>query len=55
MPMPPGVCGPLVTDERFNGLGYEVIGSTPADFGKWLRDESARWGKLIRERNITAE
>jgi tripartite-type tricarboxylate transporter receptor subunit TctC len=41
--------------ERFNGLGYEVIGSTPADFGQWLRSESDKWGKLIREQNITAE
>jgi tripartite-type tricarboxylate transporter receptor subunit TctC len=41
--------------ERFNGLGYEVIGSTPADFGQWLRSESAKWSKLIREQNITAE
>jgi tripartite-type tricarboxylate transporter receptor subunit TctC len=41
--------------ERFNGLGYEVIASTPADFGRWLRSESAKWGKLIREQNITAE
>ena len=41
--------------ERFNGLGYEVIGTTPANFGQWLRSESAKWGKLIRERNITAQ
>ena len=41
--------------ERFNGLGYEVIGSTPVDFGQWLRSESAKWSSLIREQNITAE
>ncbi len=41
--------------ERFNGLGYEVIGSKPADFGQWLRSESAKWSKLIREQNISAE
>ncbi len=41
--------------ERFNGLGYEVVGSTPELFREWLRDESARWGKLIRAQNITAE
>jgi tripartite-type tricarboxylate transporter receptor subunit TctC len=40
--------------ERFTGLGYEVIGSTPEQFREWLRGESARWGKLIRELNITA-
>jgi len=41
--------------ERFNGLGYEVVGSSPEVFRDWLRSESARWGKLIREQNITAE
>ena len=41
--------------ERFTGLGYEVVGSTPEQFADWLRGESARWGKLIREQNISAE
>lgn len=41
--------------ERFSSLGYEIVGSTPEQFGTWIRDESARWGKLIRDRNITAE
>lgn len=40
---------------RFNGLGYEIVGSTPEQFRDWLRSESARWGKLIREHNISAE
>lgn len=41
--------------ERFGTQGYEVVGSTPAYFGEWIRGESARWGKLIREQKITAE
>lgn len=41
--------------ERFNGLGYEVVGSAPDEFRNWLREESGRWGKLIREQHITAE
>ena len=41
--------------ERFTALGYEIIGGTPEQFGAWIRDESAKWGKLIRARNITAE
>jgi tripartite-type tricarboxylate transporter receptor subunit TctC len=41
--------------ERFTALGYEIIGGPPEQFGAWVRDESARWGKLIRERGITAE
>ena len=41
--------------DRFHALGYETVGSTPVQFQDWLRSESARWGKLIREQNITTE
>lgn len=41
--------------ERFGTQGYEVVGSTPAYFGEWIRAESAKWGKLIRDQKITAE
>jgi tripartite-type tricarboxylate transporter receptor subunit TctC len=41
--------------ERITGLGYEVVGSTPEQFGAWIRSETAKWGKVIREQNITAE
>ena len=41
--------------DRFHALGYETVGSTPEQFRDWLRSESARWGRLIREQNITAE
>ena len=41
--------------ERFTALGYAVVGSTPEQFGAWIRDETAKWSKLIRERGITAE
>jgi len=41
--------------ERFTALGYAVVGNTPEQFGAWIRDETEKWGKLIRERGITAE
>jgi tripartite-type tricarboxylate transporter receptor subunit TctC len=41
--------------ERFGTQGYEVVGSTPAYFGEWVRAESGKWGKLIRDQKITAE
>ena len=41
--------------ERFNLQGYETVASTPAHFGEWIRNESAKWGKVIRNRRITAE
>jgi tripartite-type tricarboxylate transporter receptor subunit TctC len=41
--------------ERFNALGYEIAGGSPGQFGDWLRTESAKWGKVIRDNHITAE
>ena len=41
--------------ERFNTLGYEIAGGSPEQFGEWLRMESVKWGKVIRDNNITAE
>jgi tripartite-type tricarboxylate transporter receptor subunit TctC len=40
---------------HFAQLGFEIVGGTPAQFGVWLRDESAKWGKVIRAQRITAE
>jgi tripartite-type tricarboxylate transporter receptor subunit TctC len=41
--------------ERFLSQGYETVGSTPEQFGDWIRAESAKWGKMIRDQGITAE
>ena len=41
--------------ERFMQQGYETVGSTPEQFGEWIRSESAKWGRIIRDQNITAE
>jgi len=41
--------------ERLQSQGYEVIGSTAEAFAEWLRAESARWGRVIRERGITID
>ncbi len=35
--------------------GLEVVASSPEAFGQHLRVESDKWGKLIRERNISIE
>ena len=34
--------------ERLARQGVETIGSTPDEFGKVLREEWARWEKVIR-------
>jgi tripartite-type tricarboxylate transporter receptor subunit TctC len=40
---------------RFAELGYETVGSSPAQFDRWIRVETERWGKVIREQKITIE
>lgn len=40
---------------RFAEQGMETVGSSPAQLDEWLRFEMERWGKVIRERQITIE
>jgi tripartite-type tricarboxylate transporter receptor subunit TctC len=37
---------------RFAELGGSVMPGSPDDFGKLIRDETAKWGKVIRDANI---
>jgi tripartite-type tricarboxylate transporter receptor subunit TctC len=41
--------------ERLLGQGFIVVGSTPAEFGVYIRAESDKWGKVIRDLNVTLE
>ena len=41
--------------ERLAGQGFIVVASTPADFGTYIRAESDKWGKVIRDLNVTLE
>jgi len=41
--------------ERISKMGADVVGSTPDQFGAFMKSESAKWGKVIREANIKAE
>ncbi|MBY4898218.1 tripartite tricarboxylate transporter substrate binding protein [Cupriavidus sp. AU9028] len=41
--------------ERLARLGAEPVGGTPAQLAAIASKESARWGKLIKDRNITAD
>ena len=40
----------LEVRERLAALGAEPVGSTPAEFGAFVRAENARWGRIIREK-----
>lgn len=37
---------------KLSGLGVEVVGGTPADFGQLIKSDSARLGRVIRDANI---
>lgn len=41
--------------QRMLAMGAEPSGSTPEQFGKFVREEMAKWSRLMRERGITAQ
>ena len=38
--------------QRFNDLGAQAVGSTPAEFDTFLKKEDAKWSDVIRKGNI---
>ena len=49
-----GLKAPTVR-ERFAKIGAEPVGDTPNEFTRYIREETIRWGRLIKERGIKAE
>ncbi|TMH29905.1 MAG: tripartite tricarboxylate transporter substrate binding protein [Betaproteobacteria bacterium] len=45
----------LEVRERLAALGAEPVGSTPAEFGAFVRAENARWGRIIREKGMRSD
>ena len=45
---------PEVRDQLV-GMGLEVVGSSPSQFADYIRTESAKWGKVIREAKVKAD
>jgi tripartite-type tricarboxylate transporter receptor subunit TctC len=43
------------TRERFATVGTEPMSGTPAQFADFLKKETARWGKVVRDAGATAE
>ena len=41
--------------ERLLGLGAQPVGSSPEEFARFARDEVAKWAKVIRSANVTAQ
>ena len=40
---------------RLADVGGDVLALSPADFGKFIADETEKWAKVIRAANIKAE
>lgn len=41
--------------EKMLGLGMDIAGGTPEEFGALVKSDIAKWAKVIREAGITAE
>lgn len=41
--------------ERFKAAGAEPVGSTPGEFGKFLRTEIEKWAKVVNQAKIRVE
>ncbi len=40
---------------KLEGLGAIIVGSTPEEFDKYVKDEIAKWGKVARDNNIALD
>jgi tripartite-type tricarboxylate transporter receptor subunit TctC len=40
---------------KLTAMGSTVVGSAPEQFATYMRDESAKWARLIAEANIKAQ
>jgi tripartite-type tricarboxylate transporter receptor subunit TctC len=41
--------------EKFESQGCELVGGTPEALARLVREDQAKWGRIIRDKNITVE
>ena len=41
--------------QRLEGLGFEIVGSTPEAFGAYIRSETTKWEKVVRASGARAD
>jgi tripartite-type tricarboxylate transporter receptor subunit TctC len=44
-----------VIRERMTQIGFEVVASSPEEFGKFMKDEVERWTAVVNKGGIKAE
>jgi tripartite-type tricarboxylate transporter receptor subunit TctC len=35
--------------ERLQGMGIEVVGNTPEQFAAFMRSETVKWGRIVKD------
>ena len=40
--------------QRFAAIGFETVGSTPAEFGAYVEKELAKWRKVVQDAGMSA-
>jgi tripartite-type tricarboxylate transporter receptor subunit TctC len=40
---------------RLGAQGIELVTSSPADFARFIRDDNAKWGSIIKEAGIKGD
>ena len=40
---------------RFAGIGVEAVGGTPAEFAAYIKEDFARWTKVVKDANIKVD
>ena len=41
--------------EKFAGLGAETVGGTPEEFGVYIKDDFAKWTRIVKDANVKVE
>jgi tripartite-type tricarboxylate transporter receptor subunit TctC len=41
--------------ERMNQIGFDVVASTPEEFGKFMKDEVDRWTRVVQKGGVQPE
>jgi hypothetical protein len=41
--------------ERFEAQGCDIVAGSPEELGRLLREDQAKWARIVRARNITVE
>ncbi len=49
------ILGQAELKERFVSLGAELLSSSPEEFGAYIRSETAKWGKVIKDSGVKAD